>query len=177
MISVVIPTPDDDPVLVETLAALVAGIAEGVLRDAVIVGPPSSRIDDMAEAAGTARVLCEGSWSDRVKAGAAAARAEHCFVIGAGLVPLGSWTTALSDGISQLRDPDEAGFMPLLPRPGLLALVKAGFLTQKSRIMGRPDHRHAVLARRASLRAGSTTFRLFRLAARVSDRKIHTLSR
>lgn len=177
MISVVIPTLDDDPALIETLATLVAGIAEGVLRDAVIVGPPSPRIDDMAEAAGTARVVVEGTWAELIKAGASAARADYCFVIGAGLVPTGSWTLTLSDGIDQIQNPDEAGFLPLLPRPGLFESVKVALLTQKALLTGRPDHRHALLAMRSSLVAETKKFRLFRLEAAVSDRKIHRSSR
>lgn len=177
MISVVIPTPDDDPALIETLAALVAGIAEGVLRDAVIVGPPSSRIDDMAEAAGTARVVVEGTWADMVKAGALAARADYCLIIGAGLVPTGSWPTALSDGIGQIYEASEAGLLPLSPRPGLIESMKAAFSTQKALVTGYPDPRHAVLAKRSTLLAGATKFRLFRLDAAVSDRKIHRSSR
>jgi len=176
MISVVIPTPDDDPALIETLSALVAGIAEGVLRDAVIVGPPSPRVDDMAEAAGTARVVVEGTWADMVKAGASAARSDYCFVISAGLVPVSPWPTALSDGIGQLYEASKAGLLPLSPRPGLGETVKAAFLTQKALLTGCPDSRHAVLAKRSTLLAGATKFRLFRLDTAVSDRKIHRSS-
>jgi len=176
MISVVIPTPDDDPALIETLSALVAGIAEGVLRDAVIVGPPSPRVDDMAEAAGTARVVVEGTWADMVKAGASVARSDYCFVIGAGLVPVSPWPTALSDGIGQLYEASKAGLLPLSPRPGLGETVKAAFLTQKALLTGCPDSRHAVLAKRSTLLAGATKFRLFRLDTAVSDRKIHRSS-
>ena len=177
MISVVIPTLDDDPALVETLAALVAGVAEGVLRDAVIVGPPAPRLDEMVEAAGATRIVFEGAWAEMIKTGASAARAEYCFVIGAGLVPLGSWPMALSDGTSRIQDADEAGLVPLTPRPGLVAGLKAALLTQKALITGRPYPRHGFLAARSALRAGTTKFRLFRLDAAVSERKIHNSSR
>ena len=116
-------------------------------------------------------------WADMVKAGASAARSDYCFVIGAGLVPVGPWPTALSDGIGQLYEASEAGLLPLPPRPGLIESMKATFLTQNALLTGYPDPRHAVLAKRSTLLTGATKFRLFRLGASVSDRKIHRSSR
>jgi hypothetical protein len=92
--------------------------------------------------------MFDGTWAELIKAGASAARADYCFVIGAGLVPTGSWTLALSDGIDQIQNPDEAGFLPHLPRPGLFESVKVALLTQKALLTGRSDHRHALSLRK-----------------------------
>ena len=177
MISVIIPTPDDDPVLIETLAALVAGIADGVLRDAVIVGPASTRINEMAEAAGATRIKVTGSQDEMIIAAAKIARADYCFVIPAGCVPIGHWTGALADGINRLDDPRDAGLFPLAPRAGLAQAVKNGFINQFSLWSGRPHPRHGFLAARKTLEAGTSRFRFFTIEAAVSDRRIHSFSR
>jgi len=126
MISVVIPTPDDDPVLIETLAALVAGIADGVLRDAVIAGPASPRIDEMAEAAGATRIIVTGSQDEMISAAAKIARADYCFVIAAGSVPIGPWTGALAESVNRLDDPRHAGLFHSRLARGSLKLSKVG---------------------------------------------------
>ena len=58
---------------------------------------------------------------------------------------------ALSDGTSRIQDADEAGLVPLTPRPGLVAGLKAALLTQKALITGRPYPRHGFLAARSAL--------------------------
>ncbi len=177
MISVIIPTPDDDPVLIETLAALVAGIADGVLRDAVIAGPASPRIDEMAEAAGATRIIVTGSQDEMIMAAAKIARADYCFVIAAGSVPIGPWTSALAESVNRLDDPRDAGLFPLAPRAGLAQSVKNGLINLISLWSGRPHRRHGFLAARKTLEAGTSRFRLFRIEAAVSDRRIHRFSR
>ena len=177
MISVIIPTPDDDPVLIETLAALVAGIADGVLRDAVIVGPASTRINEMAEAAGATRIKVTGSQDEMIIAAAKIVRADYCFVIAAGCVPIGHWTGALAESINRLDDPRDAGLFPLAPRAGLAQAVKSGLINQFSLWSGRPHPRHGFLAARKTLEAGTSRFRFFTIEAAVSDRRIHSFSR
>ncbi len=176
MISVIIPTPDDDPVLLETLAALVAGIADGILRDAVIVGPSSNRIDEMAEAAGAVRHISEGTTAQMIAAAAEVARAEFCLVMAAGSVPIGAWTDALAEGVNRLIEPNDAGLLALTSRAGLGHAVKAGLINQMSLWTGRPDPRHGILAARKTLMTGANRFRFIRLDAGVSDRRVHRSS-
>ena len=177
MISVVIPTPDDDPVLIETLAALVAGIADGVLRDAVIAGPASPRIDEMAEAAGATRIIVTGSQDEMISAAAKIARADYCFVIAAGSVPIGPWTGALAESVNRLDDPRHAGLFPLAPRAGLAQAVKSGLINLISLWSGRPHPRHGYLAARKTLEGGTKRFRFFTVEATVIDRRMHRISR
>ena len=176
MISVIIPTPDDNPVLIETLAALVAGVAEGVLRDAIIVGPSSVRIDDMAEAAGAVRVIKSGTQMQMITEAAQSARAELCFVIRAGLVPIGFWPNALAEGALRLRHGGEAGLLPLMASAGFAEHLKTGMINWLALVSGRAHESHALLAAKAPLSQGIEKFRFIQLSALVSDRKIHKSS-
>ena len=82
MLSVVIPTADSEEGLARTLASLVSGAAEGVVRE-VIVADRGSRDGTrvVADAAGCTLVDARGGWVERVATGMAAARRAPWFLI------------------------------------------------------------------------------------------------
>lgn len=82
MLSVVIPTRNSEEGLARTLSSLVAGAAEGVVREVIVVDDGSTdgtRI--VADAAGCTLVEASGGWCGRVAAGLATARRAPWFLI------------------------------------------------------------------------------------------------
>lgn len=61
MISVILIAETNDAAAVETLAALVGAVADGVLRDATLIGPSSDALDRVTDAAGAARITFDGT--------------------------------------------------------------------------------------------------------------------
>ena len=172
MISVLIPTPVDEWTLVETLAALVPGIADGILRDAVIVGPSSTRVDDIAEAAGATRLIVDGARSVMIAQAAREARSRFCLVLTAGFVPLDQWIGALGDGLTRLMNARDAGLMPLAVTGGLAGAISTIIANQMAFLTGRPDPRHGVLVFRDTLQTDpDVRFRFIGLDARLGDRR------
>lgn len=75
MISVVIPTLDNEAVLGEALSALVPAAVEGLVREVIVAdGGSSDRTADIADGAGAEIVRSEPSRAARLSAGAARAR-------------------------------------------------------------------------------------------------------
>lgn len=75
MISVVIPTLDNEAVLGETLSALVPAAVDGLVREVIVAdGGSSDRTLDIADGAGAEMVRSEPSRAARLSAGAARAR-------------------------------------------------------------------------------------------------------
>ncbi|MBS7698276.1 MULTISPECIES: hypothetical protein [unclassified Chelatococcus] len=124
MISAVIRAEGDVEALAFTLAALVPAVAEGVLRDAVIVdGGSDPQVRDLAEAAGTAYATWRDGGASRGSAwlaGADAARGPWFLLLTAGDVPGPNWIPAAdrfirsagSDG-SALFDSETGGIWRL----------------------------------------------------------------
>lgn len=80
MLSVVIPTRNDEAVLVATLAALVPGAAEGVVRDVTIADGGST--DSTLEIADLAGCKVVGGFADRAgRLDAAARRAKSSWIL------------------------------------------------------------------------------------------------
>lgn len=81
--------------LAVTLSALVPGVVEGLIGDAVVVSSLADRdLDIVAEATGAALVAVAPG-DDPWRAGVAAARREWLFCLEDGDVPLEGWVTAL----------------------------------------------------------------------------------
>lgn len=93
MISVVVTLFREEPAVVDTLAALVPGVAEGLLRDVWLAAPAGLAFaDDIADAAGCS-LVSGGSALDRC-------RCASVLVIEGGIVPTGLWMQAAEDFLS-----------------------------------------------------------------------------
>jgi cellulose synthase/poly-beta-1,6-N-acetylglucosamine synthase-like glycosyltransferase len=92
MISVVIPTHESERLLAHTLAALVPGALDGLLRE-VIVADAGSKDDTakVADVAGCRFMVLPGSRGERLAAAAAAARAEWLWFVLPGSIPGTGW--------------------------------------------------------------------------------------
>jgi glycosyltransferase involved in cell wall biosynthesis len=102
MISVVIPTRDDERALFATLAALVPAAVDGLVREVVVI--------DGGSRDGTARIaditgcrLIDGppSRAERMKLGAAAARGPWLLFLLPGAVPEEGWCRTLREALSE----------------------------------------------------------------------------
>jgi hypothetical protein len=161
MISVVIPALHPVPALVDTLAALVPGVAEGLVRDVTIIAPAETPfLAAVTEAGGSGFVVAAGGRADLIKAGAAQAKSGHVLVLEPGLVPLGDWMAALADSLRDIEG----------PHAGLIPVQGAPWLPWIARVTGHADLRLGLLAEKAALQAG-TRFRWTVLAAALGDRR------
>lgn len=93
MLSVVIATLDSESDLVASLAALVAGAIDGLVRE-VIVADGGSRDDTalVADVAGCNFMIVRGTPGERLKKAAAAARAPYLLFLPPGIMLDGTWT-------------------------------------------------------------------------------------
>ena len=131
MLSAIIATHESERTLVPTLAALVPGVASGLLRE-VVVADAGSRdaTAEVAEIAGCRFMASSEALGVRLKAAAAATRAPWLMFLRAGTVPEAGWIPA-AERFMQTADmadkPRAAVFRRLsaadLMRPGLSELV------------------------------------------------------
>jgi rSAM/selenodomain-associated transferase 2 len=92
MISVIIPTLNAAPYLGRTLAALVEGVADGLVKEAIIVdGGSGDATIDIADYAGCTLVQTEPGRARQLIAGAAAARAHWLLFLHADTVLARGW--------------------------------------------------------------------------------------
>ena len=118
MISAVIPALIPIPALVDTLTALVPAVAEGLVRDVVIVAREETAfLTAITDAGGSTLVIAKGDRGALIAAGAQRAKAPHVLVLEPGMVPQGDWIATLSDCLADLTERD-AALMPLPTRPG-----------------------------------------------------------
>lgn len=93
MISVVIPTLDSEQVLVPTLAALVTGSAEGLVREVLLAdGGSRDETGKIADAAGCAFLAGPPDEGERLVAAAAKARGDWLLFIDPGAIVEEGWT-------------------------------------------------------------------------------------
>ncbi len=92
MLSVIIPTLNSERLLVPTLAALVSGATEGLIRE-VLLADGGSRDDTaaVADVAGCNFLRLEGSLGTRLKAAAAAAQAPWFLLLRPGTILEPAW--------------------------------------------------------------------------------------
>ncbi|NEU12016.1 hypothetical protein G3T14_07720 [Methylobacterium sp. BTF04] len=157
--------PDAVDQLADTLGALVAGVAAGLIGDAVIIAPSHhAAIDAVAEATGATLVIrARGAtpWS----AGAKAARREWVLCLDAGDVPAEGWIRILDRFIGTAR-PDLALGRLRRPHAGIPARLAA----RGESVIGVTAPRTGDLVRRDRLLAGpsfSRRLKVRRLAARL----------
>lgn len=156
--------PDAIDRLADTLSALVAGVAAGLVGDAVIVTDRRNEaVATVAEATGAALVLCSGG--DPFTAGAAAARREWVLCLEAGDVPAEGWIRTLDRFIGTARS--EIG-LGRLRRPAAGLRVRA--MARIEGLVGARAARAGDVIRRDTLRTGpafAPRLRVRRLIARI----------
>jgi hypothetical protein len=155
--------PDAIDRLADTLSALVAGVAAGLVADAVIVADrPDEAVATVAEATGAALVLCAGR--DPFAAGAAVARRDWVLCLDAGDVPADGWIRTLDRFVGTARPETGLG---RLRRPG--AGLGARAAARVEALVGARTARAGDVVRRETLRAGpfAPRLRVRHLIARI----------
>jgi len=174
MISVILPALIEEPATIETLAILVEGVAEGILRDCVLVSAkPSDLFEHYADAAGCSFVVENGSYNALLKKGAAQVRSDWSLVITPGLVPSGDWLNALADWISDKPQPSDAAFIPFHSRKGWAGRLNAFAVNVYPHLTGKPHPLQGFIVSTSLLRQGALPrLRMRRLDARMMDRRV-----
>ena len=96
MISVVIPTHESERLLAHTLAALVPGALDGVLREVIVADAGSKDgTAKVADVAGCRFLVIPGERGARLTAAAATARADWLWFVQPGSIPGSSWIEEL----------------------------------------------------------------------------------
>lgn len=122
--------------VVRSLSGFVSASVDGLLRDAVLAGPPQSELEVIAEHAGCAFVEA-ASESDALRQALALARGSDLLILHAGHVPETGWVEAVGEllasgqmaerGFLLRASPDTAAerfFPALAPAIGLIASRK-----------------------------------------------------
>jgi hypothetical protein len=150
LISVARPNdPDAVDQLADSLGALVAGVAAGLVGDAVIIVPAHNpTIESVAEATG-AKVVLRGRGASPWSAGAKAARRDWVLCLEAGDVPAEGWIRLLDRFIGTAR-PEVSLARLRRPHTGLPARIAA----RGERVIGATAPRPGDLVRRERLLAG-----------------------
>lgn len=150
LISVARPNdPDAVDQLADSLGALVAGVAAGLVGDAVIIVPAHNpTIETVAEATG-AKVVLRGRGASPWSAGAKAARRDWVLCLEAGDVPAEGWIRLLDRFIGTAR-PEVSLARLRRPHTGLPARIAA----RGERVLGATAPRPGDLVRRERLLAG-----------------------
>lgn len=113
MSSLILPLTGPEPALLETLAACVPAVAEGFVREAIVVARARSpALDEVIDAAGCQLVEAQGDAWSLLRAGAQKARSNWLLVMTPGLVPLGGWMAQIGDFLIE-NDPDLIGLAQL----------------------------------------------------------------
>lgn len=96
MISVVIPTHESERALAHTLAALVPGALDGVVREVIVADAGSQDgTAKVADVAGCRFMVLPGDRGARLSAAAAAARADWLWFVQPGSIPGSTWIEEL----------------------------------------------------------------------------------
>jgi glycosyltransferase involved in cell wall biosynthesis len=110
MISVVIPTHESERPLAHTLAALVPGALDGVLREVIVADAGSTDgTAKVADVAGCRFLVIPGDRGARLAAAAATARADWLWFVQPGSIPGNGWIEELGRFISAcdlISDPE-----------------------------------------------------------------------
>ncbi|MDP4021465.1 hypothetical protein Q8W71_02425 [Methylobacterium sp. NEAU 140] len=140
--------PDAIDRLADTLSALVAGVAAGLVGDAVIVAPPGdAELTAVAEATGATLAAYRGG--NPFAAGAALARRDWVLCLEAGDVPADGWIRTLDRFVGTARPGTGLG---RLRRPG--AGLSARAVARIEARFGARTARAGDVVRRDNLRAG-----------------------
>ncbi len=110
MISVVIPTHESERLLAHTLAALVPGALDGILREVIVADAGSKDgTAKVADVAGCRFMVLPGARGARLAAAAATARADWLWFVQPGSIPGTGWIEELGRFIREcdlIADPE-----------------------------------------------------------------------
>ena len=149
MISLILPLTHDEPALLYTLSACVAGVAEGVIRDAVLVTPElSEAMERMSDAAGCKVVVAEGPRNALISAAGQVARSDWWLVVTPGMIPNGPWLSDLNAHLAT-AEPTDIGLTRMAGRGSLWRVAEAGLLPVFGRLTGNLDPRLGLLIHRS----------------------------
>ncbi len=118
MISVVIPTQDDEAVLGRTLAPLVAAAVSGLVREVILAdGGSVDATLDIGEDAGCRIVAGQGPDESRVRAAAEDAHGDWLMILPAEVLLLPGWDTVVR-GFVERQSTAAAALAPIDPDAG-----------------------------------------------------------
>jgi len=174
MISVLIPTLNAERLLVPTLSALVAGAAEGLLRDVVLVdGGSTDGTEKIADAAGCEFQRGSADEGERLKAAATAVRGGWLLILEPGCVLDEGWTREVANFVEGAESSEQASFCAGVFRLTIddysfAARVKEVAAMARLAVTGRPQPRQGLLiAKRLFLQRGRKVRRVVMLRTRV----------
>jgi hypothetical protein len=173
MISVILPATRDEPAALETLAALVEGVADGIVRDCVLVSArPSALYETFADAAGCRLVIGDEPRDGLVRLGAENVRSDWSLVVTPGLIPSGDWLAELVDWLASRPHETEAAYFPYRPGRSVSAAALAFLQNRMPLWSGRPHPLHGFIAATSALRPSvKKHFSCTRLRAPMLDRR------
>nr|WP_281502855.1 glycosyl transferase [Ancylobacter crimeensis] len=139
--------------LVPTLAALVPGVAQGLVRDVLLVDAGNSEVADIAEAAGCTYLEGPADAGARLRLGAAHARSHWLlFLDAAGLLQEG-WSREVRSFIEQVErtgmaDRRAATFRLAIDRFGVMPRLRETAAVARHAVTGRPRPEQGLLIHR-----------------------------
>ena len=172
MISVVIPVVHEEPSLLDTLAALVPAVADGLVRDLVLVSRAPSRFaEDVADASGCDILVSPGERSSQLAASATVLRAPWILALEPGLVPAGGWMDEIAAFIADSGKVQRACAFTLMPRAGA-GRMRPRLLNWRLGVTGRADPLQGLAAPADAMADGSALrLRASRLTSPILDRR------
>ncbi|HEX3711033.1 MAG TPA: glycosyltransferase [Pseudolabrys sp.] len=128
MLSAIIATHESERTLVRTLAALVPGVAGGLLGDVVVAdGGSHDATSEVAEIAGCRFMTSSEPLGARLRAAAASTRDPWLMFLRAGAVPDPGWIEAADRFIQAVTTLDGAGRAAVFRPPAIPDLLRPGF--------------------------------------------------
>lgn len=160
MISVVIPTLNDEAVLGRALQPLVAAAVAGLVREVIVAdGGSSDATLEIADDAGCRIFASAGDSGARAREAAVAARSDWAMILDPCAQLLPGWERAVQDHLE--RGSGQSAFMPSLDPDGGSFLVRVG------RLFGRGSQAPVMIVLRGPYAAGEPIGPTRKLAARA----------
>jgi glycosyltransferase involved in cell wall biosynthesis len=149
MISVVIPTHESERALAHTLAALVAGALDGILREVIVADAGSKDgTAKVADVAGCRFLVLPGERGARLAAAATTARADWLWVVQPGSIPGNNWIEELGRFIRECEltsdGKDRAAIFRARPARGRSQMSEA-FALMREALSARPKPSQGLL--------------------------------
>jgi hypothetical protein len=165
MVTALVIVREDDPGLLDTLAALVPAVADGVVRDALLLSVRETDfLRTVADASGCGLVTAGAP--DLLAQGARAARSPWVLALAAGMVPGGLWMDDVADAVTAQRP----SVFTLRSRGGPAQALRAAALNAAASLFGRAPRDLGLVAPREAL-MGATAPRVRRLPSPLHDRR------